>query len=177
MKKQIRLVCAIWVTFDSMITDSKPPRPLRRVEYAERLKKNFAAVWVDRIASFGTLPLEAMRTGTIPIALVPDITPEYLVETDDEGNETYVDNSGVWTSDYYALPNLIGDTLTKFLDDTIGDEVYEKMQEIAAPYTQERAEEQLTKIYQGYVDERVEVLEKSIKEFEENNKKEVEEVK
>ena len=69
-----------WVTFDSMITDSKPPSPLRRVDYAERLKKNFATVWVDRISTFGTVPLEAMKAGSIPIGLLPDITPEYLLD-------------------------------------------------------------------------------------------------
>ena len=72
-----------WVTFDSMITDSKPPSPLRRIDYAERLKKNFATVWVDRISTFGTVPLEAMKAGSIPIGLMPDITPAYLLDEED----------------------------------------------------------------------------------------------
>lgn len=151
-----------WVTFDSMITESKPPRALTRKEYAARLRKNFAAVWVDRIASFGTLPLEAMASGCIPIGLVPDITPEYLLEKDEEDNDTYAENSGVWTADYYSLPSLIGDTLTKYLDDTIEDEVYEKMKSISEKYNQKESAVQLSAIYQDFIDARIKNLEEVV---------------
>ena len=165
-----------WITFDSMITDSKPPRPLRRKEYAERLRQNFAAVWVDRIASFGTLPLEAMASGCVPIGLVPDITPEYLLEENEEGKEIYAENSGVWTNDYYSLPTLIGDTLTKYLDDTIGEEVYEKMEKISEKYNQKDAAVEIAKIYESLIDGRIRTLETSLdtNKKEKDNNKEVE---
>lgn len=155
-----------WVTFDSMITESKPPRALTRKEYAARLRKNFAAVWVDRIASFGTLPLEAMASGCIPIGLVPDITPEYLLEKDEEGETKYAINSGVWTADYYSLPTLIGDTLTKYLDDSIEDEVYEKMKTISDKYTQKNSATQLATIYKGFIEERITTFEKAVSDAE-----------
>lgn len=161
-----------WVTFDSMITESKPPRALRRVEYAERLRKNFAAVWVDRIASFGTLPLEAMASGCIPIGLVPDITPEYILEKNEKGETIYAENSGVWTADYYSLPSLINDTLTKYLDDSIEDSVYEKMSEIASKYNQKNAASQIAKIYEDLIVERTNVLEEAIKNGDESKNKE-----
>ena len=41
-----------WVTFDPMMTESKPPSPLRRVDFADRLRKNFASLWIDRISTF-----------------------------------------------------------------------------------------------------------------------------
>jgi len=68
-----------------MLTKSKPPQTMRRVDFAKRLQGNFAAVWIDRIASFGTFPLECMKSGVIPISLVPDIIPEYLIERDENG--------------------------------------------------------------------------------------------
>jgi len=163
-----------WVTFDSMITESKPPRSLTRKEYADRLRKNFAAVWVDRIASFGTLPIEAMASGCIPIGLVPDITPEYLLEkvvngeNEDSGSEyTYAENSGVWTADYYSLPTLIGNTLTKYLDDTIEDDVYEKMKTISDKYNQKNSSVQISKIYKDLIEERIVTLEKAISDLDE----------
>jgi hypothetical protein len=67
-----------WVTFDPMLTKSKPPQQMRRVDFAKRLKENFAAVWIDRISSFGTFPLECMKAGVIPICLRPDLLPEYM---------------------------------------------------------------------------------------------------
>lgn len=157
-----------WVTFDSMITESKPPRALRRNEFADRLRKNFAVVWVDRISSFGTLPLEAMASGTIPIALLPDIIPEYIVEEDKNNNKIFIENSGVWTKDFYALPILIGDVLTKFLDDTISDEIINKMKEISLKFSQKKSSEQLKTIYQSFLDERAKVLKNAIDNFENN---------
>ena len=150
-----------WVTFDSMITDSKPPSPLRRVDYAERLKKNFATVWVDRISTFGTLPLEAMKAGSIPIGLMPDITPEYLL--DDEGE--FIENSGVWTRDIYSLPILIGDLVTKFLDDTIDDKLFEVMTAIADKYSVSNATDRLEKIYADVFQTRVDLLQKVVDDY------------
>ena len=96
-----------WVTFDPMLTKSKPPQQMRRVDFAKRLNGNFAAVWVDRIASFGTFPLECMKSGTIPICLKPDIMPEYMIERDEEGNPVKtVEGAGVWTENYYDLEPL-----------------------------------------------------------------------
>ena len=150
-----------WITFDSMITDSKPPSPLRRVDYAERLKKNFATVWVDRISTFGTVPLEAMKAGSIPIGLMPDITPEYLL--DDEGE--FIENSGVWTRDIYSLPILIGDLVTKFLDDTIDDKLFEVMTAIADKYSVSNATDRLEKIYADVFQTRVDLLQKVVDDY------------
>lgn len=160
-----------WITFDSMLTDAKPPQPMQRKDYAERLKKNFAGVWIDRIASLGTFPLECMAAGTIPIALVPDITPEYILDEDKEPKE----NVGVWTNDIFALPILIGDVITKFLDDTIGEEIITTMAEVATKYNQEDAKKQLEEIYQGFLNERVEFFKRTVETME--NKEIIKEVK
>lgn len=156
-----------WITFDTMVTNSKPPQPLRRVDFAERLRKNFAAVWIDRIASWGTFPLECMASGTIPIAIKPDITPEYLITTNPEGKKEYAVNTGVWTDDLYTLPILIGDVVTKFLDDSITDEIYNNMEAIASRYTQENATKQLEEIFTSLLNERIQLFEKAIVDLQE----------
>ena len=151
-----------WLTFDSMITDSKPPSPLRRVDYAERLKKNFAVVWVDRISTFGTLPLEAMKAHTITIGLLPDIVPEYLLDEEKKS----VENTGVWTTDLYAIPVLIGELVHKFLDDTIDDKIFETMGSIADKYNVVDAAKNIEEVYGSILQKRIDVLEKAISDFE-----------
>ncbi len=162
-----------WITFDSMLTDSKPPQPMRRKDYADRIKKNFAGVWVDRIASLGTFPLECMAAGTIPVALVPDLPPEYILNEEGEPKE----NIGVWTNDFYAVPLLIGDVVTKFLDDSIGDEIIDTMAEVASKYNQEDAKKDLVEIYQGLIDERLDIFEKTLEKLENKEETITEEVK
>ena len=148
-----------WVTFDPMLTRSKPPQAMRRIDFAKRLQGNFAAVWIDRISSFGTFPLECMKAGVIPVCLKPDIMPEYLLKRSvDADNNPVVDvisDAGLWTDNYYDLSILIGEALVKFLDDSISPEIYKVMEEVASKYTQKASEERLSTIYQGYLDQRV----------------------
>ena len=145
-----------WVTFDPMLTKSKPPQAMRRVDFAKRLQGNFAAVWVDRISSFGTFPLECMKAGVIPICLKPDIMPEYMVERDEKGVATkIVEGAGVWTENFYDLPILIGEVLVKFLDDAIKPELYDKMSNVANKYSQQASEKQLNEIYGEIINQRI----------------------
>jgi hypothetical protein len=145
-----------WVTFDPMLTKSKPPQAMRRVDFAKRLQGNFAAVWIDRISSFGTFPLECMKSGVIPICLKPDIMPEYMIERDENGNPVKaVDGAGVWTNNYYDLPILAGEVLIKFLDDSITPEFYETMNKVASKYTQEASEMRLIEIYTELINQRI----------------------
>jgi len=152
-----------WVTFDPMLTKSKPPQPMRRIDFAKRLQGNFAAVWIDRISSFGTFPLECMKAGVIPICLKPDIMPEYMLERDENGVATkVVEGAGVWTENYYDLPVLVGEVLVKFLDDAITPELYKTMSKIASKYSQEAAEKRLNEVYQEIVDQRITLLNAAI---------------
>jgi hypothetical protein len=145
-----------WVTFDPMLTKSKPPQAMRRVDFAKRLQENFAAIWVDRISSFGTFPLECMKAGVIPICLKPDIMPEYMIERDEKGVATkIVEGAGIWTENFYDLPVLVGEVLVKFLDDAIKPELYESMSNVASKYSQEASEKRLNEIYSEIVNQRI----------------------
>ena len=152
-----------WITFDPMVTKSKPPQPMRRIDFAKRLKENFAAVWIDRIASFGTFPLECMKSGTIPICLKPDIMPEYMIERDKDGKITkIVDGAGIWTENYYDLPLLVGEILIKYLDDSIGNEIYKIMDNVVTKYNQKDSEIRLIEIYESIIKSRIELFQKAI---------------
>lgn len=146
-----------WLTFESMQTDSKPPKFLRRRDFADKLDKNFAALWIDRLASHAQFPLECMRVGTVPVCLKPDITPDYIIKDD-----AFIANSGVWSSDLYALPALLADTLRKFLDDEIPKELYDTMDSIASNYTVDKSKVELTSTYENILGERLELFQKTL---------------
>jgi len=146
-----------------MVTQSKPPQPMRRVDFAKRLRENFAAVWIDRISSFGTFPLECMKSGTIPICLKPDIMPEYMIERDEKGEPVKaIEGAGLWTDSYYDLPTLAGEVLVKFLDDNISDGAYEKMDEVVADFNQVNSEKKLVQIYTSLLSKRTALLENAV---------------
>lgn len=147
-----------WVNFEPLLTDSKPPKTLRRKDFADRLGKNFAALWIDRISSHALFPLECMKVGTIPISLLPDVTPEYLLGADGKP----VENAGVWSDDFFQVPMLIADVLRKFLDDEIPQKVFDDMKAVAGKYSEQAATEQLTGIYQSLIAERTDSLQKAL---------------
>ena len=153
-----------WVTFDPMITNSNPPQQLDRQSFAERLSENFATVWVDRISSFGTLPLEAMRVGNIVIGLIPDLAPEYLFNEENK----FILESGSWVENIYDLPSMIAETLSMYLDDSISQEQYNTMYDISMKYTQENSKTELLNIYKKFINDRVVIIERTIKQLENN---------
>ena len=152
-----------WVTFDPMVTKSKPPQPMRRIDFAKRLGENFAAVWIDRISSFGTFPLECMKTGTVPICLRPDIIPDYMIIRNEDNEAIGVNNdAGMWTENYYDLPMMVGNLINKFLDDSIPTEIYDKMDNVVAKYNQIDSENQLIELYSKFIDDRIKLLESAV---------------
>lgn len=158
-----------WVSFDPMLTKSKPPQQMRRVDFAKRLQNNFAAIWIDRISSFGTFPLECMKSGVIPICMKPDILPDYIIERDENGNSVKIkEGAGIWTDNFYDLPVLAADVLVKYLDDNINDELYDDMRKVVAPYNQTNSQKQLVDIYQSYINERITLFEQALMPITEN---------
>jgi len=151
-----------------MLTKSKPPQAMRRTDFAKRLQNNFAAVWIDRISSFGTFPLECMKSGVIPICLKPDIMPEYLINRDENGQPIgVVDGAGVWTNNFYDLPVVTGEVLIKFIDDSITDELYESMSNVTSKYNQVSSQIRLVEIYSQYIKNRISLLRSGIPTIEE----------
>lgn len=117
---------------------------LDRDTYAKKLKDSFACIWVDNISTFGTAPLECMKAGTIPIGLTPRIEHEYIE-----------DFTGIWVYDLFKLPDMIGTILTKYLEDDIPVEFYDKMEEVSSRYTEENSKNTINTVYNEFISERV----------------------
>lgn len=89
--------------------------------------------------------------------------PEYMIERDEAGNAIKaIDDAGAWTENFYDLPLLAGEVLVKFLDDAISPELYSRMANIAAKYSQETSQKELTEIYQGLIDQRIALFNNAI---------------
>jgi len=104
-----------------------------------------------------------MKSGVIPVCLKPDIMPEYMIERDENGvGIKAVENAGIWSENYYDLPVLLGDTLIKFLDDSIPQETYDVMSNIAAKYNQNDSESKLVEIYSNQINKRINLFEAAL---------------
>lgn len=126
-----------WVVFEDL-------RDSTRAEFAEKLGKSAVTVWVDRIASFGQTAIEAMAAGSIPIALAPDIIPEYMDE-----------NTGVWTNDFYQIPELIGKLIKMWMQDLIPQELTDGMAHVAAAHSAAISDASILDAYTHFLDKRI----------------------
>lgn len=139
-----------WVSFKEL-------RGLTREKFAEELGKSCLAIWVDDSSGFGTFPIEAMECETPVIGKIPNLVPEWMESTDDEGNLA-IKNNGVWTNTTLNIPELIATYMKVWLEDSIPSDLLENIRESNGKYTPERQKEVMSKIYSQLVEERKEEL-------------------
>jgi hypothetical protein len=136
-----------WITFKEL-------RGLPRKEFAEELGKCCLAVWIDDTAGFGTFPLEAFESDTTIIGKIPNLVPEWMETTDEEGNAV-ITNNGVWTNTALNIPELIATYLKVWLEDAVPAELTEAINNSKGKYTSEKQVEAITQVYGGLVSNRI----------------------
>lgn len=129
-----------WIVFEDL-------RGTTREEFANKLNQSPVTLWLDRTAGFGQTPVEAATAGSVPVALVPDIVAEYMS-----------DETGIWSSDFYEIPNLLGAVLKMWFKDELPKELLKGMSDMAANYTPEKSEASILAAYQHFISKRETLL-------------------
>lgn len=136
-----------WVTFKEL-------RGLSRKDFAETLKNCCLAVWVDDQAGFGTFPLEAMECGTPVIGKIPNMVPEWMEITDEQGNPS-IKNNGVWTNTPINIPELIATYMKLWFEDSIPTDLHDVMKESTGHYTPAQQKAVAENVYNFLIEERI----------------------
>ena len=155
-----------WITFKEL-------RGLPRQEFAEELGKCALAVWVDDTAGFGTFPLEAFESNTTVIGKIPNMVPEWMETTDEEGNNV-IKNNGVWTNTTLNIPELIATYLKVWLEDSIPSELTEAIDSSKGQYTSKKQLTAITEVYGGLISNRISELNNMLNSIKEQEPAEVE---
>lgn len=154
-----------WITFKEL-------RGLPRQEFAEELSKSCLAVWVDDTAGFGTFPLEAFETDTTVIGKIPNLVPEWMETTDEEGNIN-IKTNGVWTNTTLNIPELIATYLKVWLEDAVPAELTQAINDSKGQYTSEKQLEAITQVYGGLVSNRITELNNMLSSIKEQEPAEI----
>jgi len=121
---------------------------VEREVFAKKLSKLPAIVWLDSETGFGTIPLEAFKSGSILVGFQPKITKEYVK-----------DGSAVWSNDINDLAEQLGQVLNAWLENSPElVSVYEKMKEISNSFTIERQNQELKSSYEYFFNKRKEAI-------------------
>ena len=148
-----------WITFKEL-------RGLPREQFAEELGKSCLAVWVDDVSGFGTFPLEAMECDTPVIGKIPNMIPEWMEETDAEGNKS-IKNNGIWTNTTLNIPELIANYLKVWLEDAIPADFVEAVESTKGQYTSENQLAAVTEVYGVLIGNRIAELNQMLESYQE----------
>ena len=131
-----------WITFRDM-------RGLSEEDFAKGLNESFASVWIDDISSYGTFPLESMKSGVPVIGLVPNMTPEWMNE-----------DNGVWINNKIEMVDYVADFLQNWLEDNVSETLMKSMDETVEKLpTKEKFEQTVDELFSGYINTRLESFE------------------
>ncbi len=134
-----------WVTFRDM-------RGLSEREFANALKESCLAVWVDEVSSYGTFPLEAMKSGVPVLGVVPNMVPSWMSE-----------DNGIWINNKVQIVDFVADFIQNWLEDNINPNMSDEMlKTIENQSTQEEFNKVAVSLFEGYITKRVESFEEQL---------------
>ena len=133
-----------WLTFRDM-------RGMSKEDFANVLGESCVSVWVDRISSFGTYPLESMRCGTPVIGVLPIMRPEWLTK-----------DNGIWANDESMIVETIANFMKNWLEDSIPEKLYTSMENVTDPYTFDKEGKHVVNYFEKQINEKVTEFEASI---------------
>jgi len=135
-----------WVTFREL-------RGIPREEFAKELSEACLAVWVDDVAGFGTFPLEAIQSNTPVIGKIPNLVPEWMESTTEDGLD--IKDNGIWTNNVLNIPELIATYMKLWMEDSLPSALYDGMDSTKDTYTYDNQVEKVKEVFQTLVNNRI----------------------
>jgi len=134
-----------WVTFRDM-------KGLSEKQFADALQDSCLSVWVDESSSYGTFPLESMKSGVPVLGSVPNMVPSWMNE-----------DNGLWINNKIQIVDFIADYLQNWLEDNVNDSLYSSMEStVSSLPSKETFEENSVNLFENYIQTRLENFEEQI---------------
>jgi hypothetical protein len=142
-----------WVLFERVL-GGEPF--ITREKLAEKMGEVPVLLWLDKDAGFGTLPLEAMKSGAVVVGMIPEIEKDYLKN----------DDTAVWSNSLEVLAEQLGVVIKEWMVDNVPQTVYDNMEKVSSQFTTENHEKTLIEAFSNIFENR----KKLIKQVIENEK-------
>lgn len=150
-----------WVTFRDL-------RGMSKEKFANCLRESFLTIWIDDSASFGYSPLEAIQSGNIVFAKIPDTDKKWMMNKD---GKSY-NNSCIWFDSISEMHSKIASIVRGFITDTIPSKIYEGLEDVKDMYSEDETKTRFIKYLEDTIAERKLSMEALIHIGEEGTKEE-----
>ena len=135
-----------WVSFADL-------RGMAKGKFAEALREGFLTIWIDREASFGYSAIEAMQSGNIVFAMLPNTQKKWMLDKDQNLN-----NSCFWFDNINQMHDKIATLVRSFVTDNIPESIYTSQEEVKKMYSEEKTKKQFLKYLETIMEERKNTL-------------------
>jgi hypothetical protein len=141
-----------WVTFRDM-------RGLSEKEFAKTLNECFMSVWIDNISSYGTFPLESIKSGVPVVGLVPNMVPQWMNE-----------NNGIWLNNQNEIVDYVADFLQNWLEDNISEDLVKGILDTSSNLqTEEKFSNKVSELFESYLNSRLSSFEDQLNKLQTEN--------
>ena len=138
-----------WITFRDM-------RGLTEKQFSDGLKDACLSVWIDETSSYGTYPLESMKTGVPVLGLTPNLIPNWMNEA-----------NGFWVNNKVQMVDFIADYLQSWLEDNIDETLWGEMEKTSNSLpTKESFDLSVVSLFDSYTETRLKSFEEQLTKLE-----------
>lgn len=149
-----------WVSFRDL-------RGFSKEQFAKALSEAAITVWIDRNSSFGYSALEAMKSGSIVIAKVPDDTLDWMKE-EDEKSIARLGNCCIWFDDIHTVQKAIANVVRAWITDKVPAEIVKAEKETSEKYSFDTSKKEFIDYLSGVINERKDEMNKLVEIVEKN---------
>jgi hypothetical protein len=152
-----------WVSFKDL-------RGLPQSDFAKELREGAITIWIDEDTNFGYSAIEAMKSGSLVVAKMPDKMTEWAIgNNDSDGNNSeYIKNCCIWFDRFEDIPKIIGNVVLSWTNDKIPSEIYDNAKTIVKEYDEENFEKNTLNLIDAFISQRRGEMQNIIDEI--NNK-------
>ena len=136
-----------WVSFRDL-------RGFSRERFAESLREAAITIWVDDSTSFGYSAIEAMQSGAIVIAKIPDNKLEWMIDENGEFK-----NCCVWFDDFNNVHKQIASVVRSWTTDKVPEVIYKEASKVGENYKYETTEKEFVEYTKGVIENRKKEME------------------
>ena len=136
-----------WVSFRDL-------RGLPKEKFAESLREAAITIWVDDNTSFGYSALEALKSGSIVIAKVPN-TPLKWMDEDNDENVGKLRNCCIWFDNLNDVQRVIASAVRSWITDNVPTTLTDEANKVKELYTYETTKNEFTSYLNAVIDNRL----------------------
>jgi hypothetical protein len=127
-------------------------RGLSEKEFAQTIQDCCLAVWIDDSSSYGTFPLEAIKSNVPVLGLVPNLFPHWMNE-----------ENGLWVNNKVQIVDFVADYLQNWLEDNVNETLFTGMKETVSKLpNQETFENKVLERFESYMLKRQQSFEEQL---------------